>query len=135
MKKSRANKGSKSVFKAILLGTLLIWSVFFATSLLFAVILFSGENPTASTSLFSLIAFLISGAAGTLLNKILLKSCKLNAPLVSALLSAGIYIAISTVASGKISTACLINAFCFTVIALLFSLAKPKRKRVKRHSR
>ena len=133
MKKTRGARDNKSVFKPIVLGTAVIWCLFIALSLIFSVILFSGENPTGSTALFSLISFIASGGIGTLLNKQFFKSCEVNSPLFSALLCAAIYLVISAVASGRISIGCLINTACFILISLLFSIKRTKKS--KRHAR
>ena len=132
MKKSRAARDNKSVLKPIVLGTAVIWCLFIALSLIFTVILFTGENPTGSTALFSLISFIASGGIGTLLNKQFFKSCEMNTPLFSALLSAAVYLVICTISSGRISIGCLINTVCFILISLLFSVTRKKRN--KRHT-
>ena len=129
MKKSRSGRDSKSGFKSIILGAAVIWCLFIVLSLVFTVVLFSGENPTGSTALFSLISFIASGGLGTLLNKKLFKSCEMNAPLFSALLSAAVYLVISAISSGRISIGCLINTLCFVLISLLFSVARKKKNK------
>lgn len=129
MKKSRSGKGSQSKIIPIALGTLIIWGFFFALSLVFTVILFSGDDPTASTALFSLISFVASGALATLINKRIFKSSAVNAPLFSALSSAIIYLVACTVASGRISVGCIINTACFILICMLASIQRKKKSK------
>lgn len=133
MKKSRSVKANQSKILPIALGFLTIWGIFFSLSLIFAIILFSGDDPTGSTDLFSLISFMAAAAIASLINKRIFKSCAANAPLLSALLSALVYLLISAVASGKISMGCIISAACFILIAALASIQK--KKKVKRHKR
>ena len=103
MKKSRFNGGGKSAIKDIAFGTLIIWGAFLVLSLLFSLILFFGDDPTANTALFSLIAFMCAAAIAALINKRLFQSSSLNAPLLSAIFSAVLYLIISGIVSGKIS--------------------------------
>ena len=133
MKKSKSGTKSKGGIKEMLFGTLMIWGLFLLFSLIFAIILFSGEDPTGSTALFSIIAFVLSGALGTLLNRKLFARCDKNVPLISALISAIAYAVISVITSGKISVGALISALCFLGSAVLVSL--PKKKKAKRHAR
>ena len=133
MKKTRSDSRSKSTLKSILFGILIIWGLFFVLSLLFTVILFSGQDPTGSTSLFSLISFMAAGALGTLLNKRFFKGYPTNTPLFSLFASAIIYVAISAIITGKISIGCLISAVCFILLSMLCLIKK--KKKIKRRSR
>ena len=124
MKKSRFNGGGKSAIKDIAFGTLIIWGAFLVLSLLFSLILFFGDDPTANTALFSLIAFMCAAAIAALINKRLFQSSSLNAPLLSAIFSAVLYLIISGIVSGKISIGAIISA-----------LSLRKKKKTKRHAR
>lgn len=134
MKKTRSYKREGSLPKQIVLGSLLIWSIFIVFSLIFAVILYSGDNPTASTKLFSLISFTASGGLGSLLNKKIFSS-DMNVPLFCAVLCALVYIMISCISSGKIYIGALISAVCFILISVIASLTKKKKpkRRAARH--
>ena len=129
MKKSRYTKGNSSAFKPILLGALVIWLLFFAISLAFTVILYSGNDPTPKTALFSLISFMTAGALGSLINKKLFGVGAAKAPLFSALLSAAVFVCISAISMGKISVGTLISAVCFMLICTLASLKRRKKQR------
>ena len=127
MKKFRHGAEKRSAVRSIALGVCLIWGFFLLFSLIFTVILFSGENPTASTALFSLIAFMIAGALGTIANKRFFASCSINAPLFSAIATVIIYLSISAIISGGIKFGALISTGCFLLIVSLLSLYKKKK--------
>ena len=126
MKKMRYAKGNTSTLKAMILGAVIIWVCFFALTLISALILYSGNDPTSKATLFSLISFVASGAIGSFINKRLFHSSSVNIPLSSALLCAVIYVFIASATSGKILIGSIISAACFLLISSLFSL--PKRK-------
>lgn len=133
MKKSKSDTRGKGGIRNTLLGALIIWLLFILFSFILAIILFSGDDPTASTALFSIIAFIVSGALGTLINRRAFRQSAINVPLFSSLLCAFIYAVISAVASGRISFGALITAICFIGASILVSI--PKRKKAKRHAR
>lgn len=132
MKKTRSASKSAGGIKEFILGILIIWCSFIVFSLIFAAVLFSGDDPTGSASLFSLIAFILSGAVGTVLNRRLFSRSDKNVPLFSALISAVIYLVISTVVSGRISIGALVSMLCFAGSSL--AVAIPKKKRQKRRT-
>ena len=129
MKKTRSSNSECSPFRQILLGAIMIWISFFALSLIFAVILYSGDDPTSKIALFSLTAFTTSGGLGTLLNKSFFRCAKTNIALISACLSAIIYLLISFICSGKFSLGAIISASCFLMISAIVSLPKKGQKR------
>ena len=128
MKKTHSVRSS-SALKPILLGVLVIWSVFFALSLVCTVILYSGSDPTPKAPLFSLISFMTAGALGSLINKKLFGVSMARAPLFSALLSAGLFVFLSAISMGRISVGTLISAVCFMLICTLASLKGRKKQR------
>ncbi len=131
MKKIRHGAKKSSAVRSIALGVSLIWGFFLLFSLIFTVVLFSGENPTASTALFSLIAFMLAGALGTIANKRIFASCPINAPLFSAITAVIIYLLISAIISGGIKFGALTSSICFITVAFLLSLLKKDKTRRK----
>ena len=129
MKKSKSGMGKKSIIKPIALGAVMIWGIFLLLSLIMTAILFSGEDPTSKPALFSIIAFILSGALATLINKRIFKSYALNTPMLSALATAILYLSISAVICGGIKIGALISAACFITMTALLSLSKPKKAR------
>ena len=127
MKKIRHGAKKSSAGRSVALGVCFIWGFFLLFSLIFTAVLFSGENPTASTALFSLIAFMLAGALGTIANKRIFASCPINAPLFSAIATVIIYLSISAIISGGIKFGALISTACFLLIASLLSLSKKKK--------
>ncbi len=129
MKNSRfAAKGAIGI-KGALLGTLVIWCVFLIFSLVFAAVLFSGDDPTGSTSLFSIIAFVLSGGIGSLINRMLFSRTEKNVPLFSAVLSTIIYLCISAVASARISLGAIISAISFMGAAMIATFKRRKKQK------
>ena len=129
MKKTRYAKGNGSALKSILLGALLIWILFFVISLVCTFILYSGNDPTPKATLFSLASFMLAGAIGSLMNKRIFHPSLSNAPFLSALLCAIVFIFLSTVANGRLPIGTLISAVCFMLISAIASV--PKRKKQK----
>ena len=132
MRKIKSSAKSKSGIKQILCGALTVWAMFFILSFVFSVILFSGDDPTGSTALFSMIAFILSGGIGTLVNRKIFSRCDKNIPLISSLVCALAYAVISIIASGKLSLGSLITALCFLGASALASITK--KKKAKRHA-
>ena len=130
MKKTKFTSKSSGGIKPMLLGALVIWSAFLVLSLAFAVVLFSGDDPTRSSALFSLIAFILSGAVGTAINKKISLPEK-NTALLSALVTALVYLCVSAVVSGRISFGAIISAACFMGASAIVGI--PKKKKAKKH--
>ena len=132
MKKARHTARGGSLLKPILLGSLMIWILFFAITLLCTVVLYSGNDPTPRATLLSIISFMLAGALGSLIGKRLFRTDLVNAPFLSALLCATVFVFISAIANGKIRLGTLITAVCFMLISALITL--PKRRKQKRHA-
>ena len=133
MKKTKFSAKSSGGIKPVLLGSLIIWCTFLLISLIFSVILFSGEDPARSTSLVSIGAFVISGAVGTLINGKLLSPVDKKTARFSSLLTVLIYLSASAILSAGISLGAIISAICFMGASMLVGIPKKKKARKHRH--
>ena len=133
MRKTKSSLKSSGGIKPMLFGALVIWCTFLLLSLIFSLILFSGDDPTRSTALLSIGAFVISGALGTLINRRLIPSADKSTSLLSSLLTVIIYLLVSVVLSAGISLGAVLSALCFMGASALVGI--PKRKKTKRHAR
>lgn len=133
MRKTKFCAKSSGGIKSVLSGVLIIWCTFLLLSLSFSVILFSGDDPTRSTSLVSIGSFVLSGAIGTLINRKLLPSADKRTPLFSSLFTVLIYLSASAILSAGISLGAIISSLCFMGASFLVGI--PKKKKVRKHSR
>ena len=133
MQKTVYNKKEAGPVKKLFISCALSLLLFPAVCLIFCAFLFGSEDPTGKLKLFSLVAFLISGAVGGILcARICRGSMKLK--ILSALISSFAFLLISLIASaGKLPVATLINLGIYLCISILFSsLERKKRKSYRR---
>lgn len=125
--KSSSRTASKSA-RSLLLGIAIIALAFIACAFVISIILYNTEDPTAAAELLSIVAFVVSGAAGAFINTKLFGKEIAALPYASSGIALILFLAISLVSCGKLSGGHMMSALCFVLITVLSAfLAKNRR--------
>ena len=134
MKNKSVSRGTPSFIKALLLGIAVTAAVFTICSLVISLILYNTENPTSKTELFSIIAFVLSGAISAFVNTKLFGKDNASLPLASATAALALFLVISLISGGALSGGHIMSALCFALVTVLSAfLAKNKKSARRTH--
>ena len=136
MKNNYTSQSTPGFIKGILIGTAVIAAAFAIASFAIALIIYSTDDPTAKTGLFSIIAFVLSGAAGAFINTKLFGQRNTALPFISAAFALVLFFIASLISAGSLSGGHILSALCFAVVTLLSAfLAKSKKSARRTHRR
>ena len=131
MKKFKNRSKEVNTAKAIPICIGINMGVFLSFSLIACALLYTGKDPTGNISLYSMITFIASGAAGSFIGA---KATSARISIISSAVCAGIYICIALILGGNASGRALMNALCFMLSSALLAVIGGA-KRAKRRAR
>ncbi len=134
MKNRKIKIGEGSKAKKFILCALIQPILFLVFAFIFTIICYNSKDPTANTQILSIVSLLLSGGIGSFIITKLGKESGPFLSIVSSLLSIAVLLIISLVSNGKITLASLMNALCFILISLFFTVLG-KHKKTKMHKR
>lgn len=129
---NRTSGTSRTRVKQAIIGTVISVIVFFAITVIAALISYSTKDPTGILGIASLASLLFSGAASGFALSRARSYFGFAAAIISALIFSVIYLAASLIASGGIGLSHLMNLFCYLAVSLLFAFigkGTPKKRR------
>lgn len=129
MKKFSGFKNEGSKIKSTLIGTALIFGLFFGISFIVSLIAYNTDNPTSNVKLLSLVSFLLSAAVSGFVNMKIMGGNEFKNPLFSSLIFLSAFFIASTIICGKITLGCIMNILCFLLVSVLFTFLGKRRGR------
>ena len=135
MKNKYASNNTPGFIRGLITGTFVIVATFVLSSFAIALIIYNTDDPTAYVELFSIIAFVLSGAAGAFINTRLFGTGGSALSYLSAIFALALFFIISLISGGMLSGGHLLSALCFALVTILSALLAKKAKNSAKRAR